>query len=345
MVMRTIERKIARTEEALSQTLRKIPYALQVLRGIPFIHLFDMRTREVWRRKALVVEITSICNVRCVWCPMQTFKQIKLGSMTLDQFTRIIEENKNYLKDNNFSVEPYFRGEPLLHPNFWEICEVLKRNGIKNGGINTNFSVKIDIEKFSKYRMECLLVTIGGTTKEVHENIMRGSDFELVTSNLRKVWSMGVPALIKMNPTKLNVHQLKELPRFVESLSGKREYIVPTVTSYPPIPPQISTQEQVDFFFENVVSEEVSDYLSFNYDLSQPDKDIRTKTPGCHALVDTIFFDGQYSICCHDQFQMINLGNVFETTIAEIRNSEKYARALETAKRCGFSICKRYCSW
>lgn len=286
----------------------------------------------------LLIEIISICNVRCVWCTMQTFKKHKLGYMKLENFNYIINNNIDYIKKNDIIIEPYFRGEPLLHPNFWEICDILKNNSIPNGGINTNLSLNIEVEKFLEYQMSTILVNIGGTTKEIHEQVMRGSDFDLVCSNLRKLWKLGINARIKMNPIKLNIHQLCDLPRFVTSLGGKAEFIVPYTTCYPI--PQTATQEELVFFFENVVSEDVNSHLRFTYDLSKADKGIKTKKSGCNFLMDIIFFDGQFSVCCHDQLQYLNVGNVFENTIDEIRSSKKYIDAVEKAKKCEYFICK-----
>ncbi len=64
--------------------------------------------------------------------PNEDFKKHKIGTMSLDNFTDIIERNKDYLVLNNIGVESYFRGEPLLHPQFWEICEVLRNNSVSN---------------------------------------------------------------------------------------------------------------------------------------------------------------------------------------------------------------------
>lgn len=297
-------------------------------------------TTRILNRKLISkisIEITSACNCRCIWCQMQNFHKHKIGFMKLEEFEQIIRRNASYLKKNNIWVEPYFRGEPLLHPQFFEILDVLKYYHIGNGGINTNLSVKVDISRFRDYEMG-ILVNIGGTTKEVHEKVMVNSDFDLVVANLKKMFDLGIPVQVKMNPTKMNIHQLKELPRFLQNLGGNENNIVPYTTCYPI--PAVATSEEIDIFFDNVVSRDVDPYLRFSYDLSKPNKAIKTKNPGCNFLQDMIFFDGQFSICCHDQLALINVGNVFRMSIEQIHKSEKYHNALKIAKRCGFSFCK-----
>jgi len=285
----------------------------------------------------ITLEITSFCNCRCIWCPMQNFHKHKLGSMKLDQFQYIIKTNREYFISNNIKIEPYFRGEPLLHPNFFDMMKILKDNNILNNGINTNLSVKIDITQFLRYPMP-ILVNIGGITKEVHEKVMRGSNFELVINNLKTMFQLGIPVNIKMNPTKMNIYQLGDLPRFVESLGGTKKCIIPYTTGYPI--PATATKEEIDDFFKNVVSSEVDPFLRFSYDLSKSDKSIKTKYPGCHHLQDVIFFNGQYSICCHDQLQKINWGSVFKQSVREIRESNKYKNAVLKAHECSFNFCK-----
>lgn len=299
-------------------------------------HLLGASPPEQPTGQSMIIETVSDCNVRCVWCPMQTFRKHKRGRMTLEQFEGIIARNKDFLLKNSIGVEPYFRGEPLLHPQFWDMCEVLRRNGVRNAGVNSNLSMRIDPDKFVEYGLN-VIANVGGTTKDVHERVMKGSDFDRVTANLRALFEAGANIQLKMNPTRANLHQAKELPAFVESLGGHRTAILEYSTCYP-LPSQASPEE-IDYFFDNVVSDEVRDSLRFTFDMSEPGRGIRTKNPGCHFLTDVIFFDGQYSVCCHDQLQMIDVGNAFGSTIEEIRASEAYAQAMHAARECGFEFC------
>ena len=297
-------------------------------------YLYNNKTIET---NNIIIETISYCNVRCVWCPMQNFKKHKIGRMTLESFEKIIKTNKDYLIENYNGVEPYFRGEPLLHPQFWDLCEVLRKNGINNGGINSNLSMKIDYQKFLDYELN-VLVNLGGITKEIHESVMKQSNFDLVISNLKMLYKYGAKVSVKMNPTKINYHQQKDLPDFIESLGGKRDSILSYKTCYP-IPFEATIQE-LNYFFEQIVSSEINDLLRFTYNVSDPYYAIKTKTPGCNFLMDVIFFDGQFSICCHDQLQKVNVGNVFDTPIEKIKSSDSYKEAVAIAKKCGYDFCK-----
>ena len=89
----------------------------------------------------LQIEITSVCNFRCVFC-YQTDKTFTkktnghMGFMSLDTFKQIIDQSVGNIE----FVTRASRGEPTIHPKFNEFVEYLGQKflGLK---INTNASV------------------------------------------------------------------------------------------------------------------------------------------------------------------------------------------------------------
>jgi sulfatase maturation enzyme AslB (radical SAM superfamily) len=296
------------------------------------------KTEEIGVKYLLVIETISSCNVRCVWCSMHNYSKHKLGYMPADRFEQIIRDNRQYIKETYSGVTPYGRGESLIHPHFWNICEILKRYNIPLMEIASNLSVDIDLDRLIKYRIP-LCVTIGGITRDVHERVMRHSNFDLVIRNIGYLFSNKYDLKIKMNPTKWNVHQLQELPKFIESLGGSSGNIVNYTTCLPI--PHAHTQEQLRDFIENVVSDDVDSHLRFTYDRNAPMYDIRSKNVGCCYLVDEILFDGQFTICCHDDMGEVNLGNVFDKSIEFIVESALYRETVEKARKRQLCICDK----
>ena len=74
--------------------------------------------------------------------------------------------------------------------------------------------------------------------------------------------------------------------------------------------------------------------------MSKPRKGLKSKQQTCPFLVDTIFYDGTFTICCHDKIPTLNLGNVFEKSIAEITKSKAYKKAREGGKNMKLGICE-----
>lgn len=287
----------------------------------------------------LIIESISACQVRCVWCSPQIFKKHSIGYMSAVKFEEIISKNIDFIKETYSVISPYSRGEPLLHPEFWQICEILKKYDLFDSGvqIHSNLSVEVDVDEFKKYPLQ-IVVNFGGITKDVHEKVMRRSQFDLVVKNFKGLVDNNIDVIAKITPTKDNIHQINEFSSFINKISGKD---VPTVigTTGIMIPYGLSNQEK-DIYFAEVVSPEVDDYLRFTYDLDKANKNIIPKDPKCPYLIDTIYFDGRFTICCHDKEPLINCGNVFKTSIKKIRQSSKYKKYRELGKQCKLKICK-----
>ncbi len=271
---------------------------------------------------------------------MQTFKKLTPRQMPFENFKKIVEDNLDYLKARNTRVTPYSRGEPLLHPQFWECCALLNKHGIAIGHISTNLSLNISIQDFVRHPIERIMVNIGGITKEVHEKCMVHSDFDLVTANLKALWTAGIPVQIKMNPTRHNIHQRDDLPAFVESLGGKPVFIQHYTTYFPN--PDHTTQEEKRFFLDTVFLEGHEDLFRFSVTDNGAISQAQRTCPAGY-MTDIIFSNGNYGICCHDDYEESIVGNAFTATIETIRNSGAYRKTYERGLKRQLPNCK-YCS-
>lgn len=268
----------------------------------------------------LIIELTNVCQVKCVWCLMQSFNKLQPEHMPYEKLKEFIEKNIDYLHERGTDITPYHRGEPLLHPRFWDCCELMASHGLTIRHISSNLSLKINVDDFLAHPIRFIVANLGGTTKKVHEKCMRNSNFELVISNLRDLWAAKIPVRVKINPTRLNMHQLDKLPELVRYLGGKPEYVFPYTTYFPY--PDECTEEEKAFFFENVYDPEKPEQFRFR----MADDAICQKIDTCSPdyMVDTVFVNGNYGICCHDNYEKSITGNVFTSTLAEIRSSDLY---------------------
>ncbi|MFA5389397.1 MAG: SPASM domain-containing protein [Candidatus Omnitrophota bacterium] len=291
-------------------------------------------------RPLLKIDTCSFCNARCVWCWMHNSNKVKQGMMRFEAFKKIIDLNEDFLKEGNYLIEPYFNGEALLNPELFKMLDYLvqKRIGL-TPRFDTNLSVKIDIEKFMSFPWKQIWVNVGGITREVHEKVMRNTDFELVINNLVKMLQINRNIVcIKMNPTKYNLHQLDKLTDFFVGLGGRSINALRYSTGL--TLPKIASPEEIKFFFDNVVSEEMRRYLRFEYDLTGKDFGIKAKKGGCNFTVPSIFFDGAVTACCHDQVGLMDLGNATEAPLKVIFNSELYKGTLRKCQAQEFYFCK-----
>src|SRR5690554_4856645 len=74
--------------------------------------------------KKFYIEITSVCNLACTFCP-QTKR--KANFIKVDDFTKILNEIQPHTEYIYFHV----KGEPLLHPHIDELLDISYEKGFK----------------------------------------------------------------------------------------------------------------------------------------------------------------------------------------------------------------------
>jgi MoaA/NifB/PqqE/SkfB family radical SAM enzyme len=296
-----------------------------------FLNLFK-------RYNSIVLETSNICNARCVWCWMYYSQRKDHGLMRVDDFKKFIDLNHLYLQKNKIGIIPYHRGEPLLHPHFFEMLDYGHGKGVIYSEFHTNLSVRIDRERLLSSPLPHILVNMGGTTKEVHEAVMPRTSFDLVTGNLSHLLKINhgrKPIYLKMNVTKGNYHQINQLNSFFERLGGSPENAIIGKTAF--CLPAEATDEERETFFENVVCQEIDEYLKFTYD---DEHNIKSKEPRCPFMIPTVKWNGKVTICCHDQLSRLDLGNAFEYPLSDILETEVYYSAEERGKRRQHYFCR-----
>ena len=288
----------------------------------------------------LIIESSSVCQIRCVWCSPQKFDKHPRGFMSAEQFESIISKNHRFIKKNYGTISPYSRGEPFIHPDIWDIFAILEKYGLfqKQIDIHSNLSMMLDADKLIKYSNLRIVANFGGTTKEVHEKVMLHSDFDLVVKNFKTLADNNVNVIAKITPTKQNLHQIDLFQDFVNKIAGKDLKIMIGTTGI--MAPYSLSKEEMTEYFNDIVSPEMDKHLRFTYDLDADDKNIIPKSNKCPFLIHTILYDGQVTICCHDKQGKINCGNVFEKTLEEIVQSKKFQHASEAGSKMELQICK-----
>ncbi|MBU3701855.1 MAG: radical SAM protein [Acidimicrobiia bacterium] len=149
-------------------------------------HHGHVRVRN--RPSVFALESTNLCNLRCVMCPRgePDVMDRSLGSMSDEVLDRILDEAR-------FFDDPcYFHwfGEPLLHPRLFEQIERAKSRGVPNLAISTNATL-LDADRarsILESRLDTLVISIDGATKEVYERVRLSGlhEYEQVVENARR---------------------------------------------------------------------------------------------------------------------------------------------------------------
>ncbi|MES2006095.1 MAG: radical SAM protein [Bacteroidota bacterium] len=125
------------------------------------------RTLQTHRVSALPIVILmphSACNCQCVMC------DIWKGNRNLKQLTEAdIENLLGALR--NFGTQQILMsgGEALLHPNFFRLCEILKKQAIRITVLSTGLTLERNAEKLLQYTDE-LIISLDGD-EELHNRI------------------------------------------------------------------------------------------------------------------------------------------------------------------------------
>lgn len=133
----------------------------------------------------LDIELTNSCNLKCPMCYRRSMRD-KEGLMDFALFKKVVDEGQRYgLPSINLS----WRGEPLLHPDFFTLVKYAKRRDIIDIRINTNGTLLDDngLDRLIESRIDRVIFSIDGATKDTYEKVRAGADFSLVTANIRNL--------------------------------------------------------------------------------------------------------------------------------------------------------------
>jgi len=134
------------------------------------------------------IEITSMCNFRCIMCYQadESFSKKTtgfIGFMDIGLFKQCIDELEGRVE----AVTIASRGEPLLHPLLPQMLDYCKGKFLALK-LNTNASL-LDEElshALLKSDLQTLVFSIDAASKEVYEKIRVNGNFDRVVANIKR---------------------------------------------------------------------------------------------------------------------------------------------------------------
>lgn len=177
----------------------------------------------------LVLDPTTICNLRCPFCPT--------GDGTLALKKEILQPATFYAIVSNirlkyiFVVCLYNFGEPFLNPHIFDYTRFFHQRGITTV-IHTNFSVKDYgsefFEKIVLSGLDELTVSIDGASQETYEKYRVGGNFDRVVANMAGLTRVKnrlgatIPQLrYKMLINKFNESEVDEARRIAQRVGAE----------------------------------------------------------------------------------------------------------------------------
>lgn len=165
---------------------------------------YDLKNKQFVPR-VLNLELSGICNCKCVYCPFHGFLNLKQGQkglMTWDILEKVVEVVKNIGTISKLS--PVGSGEILVHPQWYEMLQYYLNNVptesvnlYTNGMLLTEENI-IKISELNANSIE-LEVSIDGKTPEENDCYRVGSKYELIRKQLYLIDKLKTEGKLKKN--------------------------------------------------------------------------------------------------------------------------------------------------
>ncbi len=257
----------------------------------------------------LDVELTNLCNFRCVFCPTGTKTMQRMKGMMTEEVAEALADN---VKRFHIPGVRFIRwGEPTIHPNYISIMEKVKKAGALIH-INTNGSTldEQQIRKLIDIHLDSIKFSFQGADEGTYNEMREGGDYK----------------------------RLLDIVRMFYELRGERDYpyiqISTTLTG--------ETADQIESFKQDIGG--YCDYYNVGYtmlnylDVDKMSVDDQEKEKirklqehekahheflrVCPEAFDklSINWNGDVTLCCSDYDNFMIVGNILDNDIKQIFN-------------------------
>ena len=245
--------------------------------------------------KKIYVEITNRCNLSCSFCSKV---EKPLRNMTIEEFKCIIEKIKDYTD----TIYLHVKGEPLVHPNLIEFLNVAEEHNIKvnlttNGTLFPNLVDKLK---------ECK--SLKKINFSLHSENNKENYLEDIFKNVEKLQEVTV------------VYRLWTLNN--GELDEKSTQTVNKIVSYY----KLSTEIVDKIKNENNVKIKDRIFVDKDNEFEWPSITNHNSCGFCYALKThiAVLVDGTVVPCCLDSNGLVDLGNIYNESLENIINSNRY---------------------
>jgi MoaA/NifB/PqqE/SkfB family radical SAM enzyme len=171
--------------------LGRVPLAQLIRTQFPFL-LPDAKVPPL-----VALELTNICNLRCVYCP-SPLKLRPQGAMDEPTFARLIEQIREALVPRLVAVG---NGEPTLHPHFAAYAKRL-REVVPYLSLTSNWQNVDDalIDTVLGVPFDVINISVDGVDAATYEATRIGGSFDRLRHNVERLWqrkkTLNSPTLI-----------------------------------------------------------------------------------------------------------------------------------------------------
>lgn len=276
----------------------------------------------------LSVQINQNCNFACGHCGFQSnFRKTRNNRpmyMSLQFFMDIIDQYRRLKQQEQKSLSLVAGGEPLLHPRFLELCEYANQSDI-SFGFDTNASLlthDISHRLLSLKNFKRIVFSIDSLSPETYSAIRIGGSLEEVHQNVFGFLKMAKKLIRKDVHSRVNIVQQPDNEHEIDDFV---RYWTPYVSQVNVIKLRHGTRVDAPHW--------------------QPDKRLPCRFLYNHMRILT---DGSVVVCClDDNFESV-IGNITDSSIADVWRGPAYEALRERQEDSDFNtpaICRDCNCW
>jgi radical SAM protein with 4Fe4S-binding SPASM domain len=246
----------------------------------------------------VVVESTSICNLKCIMCPYPNMGR-KNEHMAMTVYEKIVTEGAGFIE----FMWLHLFGEPLINKSIYRMIDMAEKAGIRTG-ISTNATL-MDEKAASAIldsRLSLLILCLDGATKETFEKIRVGARFERVVANIARFSEI----------KRKRQSDLRVVLQMIDMTANDSEK-------------QLFYSTWRNKGFDSVVCKDFHVWANQDESLIQIEQlQPRTSSGLCYEpwIGFTILADGTVVPCCNDYDGKLVLGDLKSQSLREIWNGE-----------------------
>jgi len=281
--------------------------------------------------KKVYIEITSVCNLACSFCPPTARAK---GLIKVEQFNHILDEIRPHTK----YIYLHVKGEPLLHPRIDQLLDAAYAKGFKVNITTNGTLIKKNREKLlgkpALRQINFSLHSFDGHEGSENREKYLGDilDFVRAAREYNTIISYRLWNLQKDHVSDIAARRNRETLEVLENEYHLDYHIEEKVQPGKgvKIAPNIYLNQDHEFRWPSLLAPE-DEGKGF-----------------CHALRSqaAILVDGTVVPCCLDGEGVINLGNVHEKSFGEIVEGERANNIVdgfsrreaveELCRKCGY---------
>ena len=255
----------------------------------------------------ITLELTNHCNISCVFCP-RTLMHGKQGYIETTLAKRLLDEISEHLP---VTLVPFFRGEPLLHPEWFEILKYAKEKNIGPVQLTSNATLLNEqaVEKLLDVEVDFVSFSLDTVDKKLYENTRRGGHYDKVVTNIKKL-------IVRKKERGLSKPEIQvsavETEEHRKGMDAFIHYWKPFV-------------DRVRIYVEHSQSGSPGS-------INEPLPVFEKRLPCRKVFTDlVIYWDGQVGICNHDWVRLPEhaIGDVSRQSIEAIWTSSTYQKIRE----------------